>query len=213
MFDKLSDNLDKLMTDAHISADELGRRTNIPASTIKKIRNRYNPNPTLATLLPLAQYFSVTLDQFVGIEPLSREPIKGLFKENYKIIRDIPILSWKEVVDWPSTRNQSHGTVTSECDYSPNSYALVVEEDGWECLAKGTILLVDPVLVAKHRDFAIIYKEGQEISTLKQILYDEDQIYLKPFVEGYNIAQFTREHHILGVVVELKKRLRNVEDS
>ena len=208
MFDKLSDNLNMLMTDAHISADELARRTSIPASTIKKIRNRNNPNPTLATLLPLAQYFSVTLDQFIGITSLSKEPIKGLFQGDIRVVYDIPILSWSEAVDWPCTRNQAHETVASEYDYSHNAYALVVEDDGWECLAQGTVLLVDPALVAEHRDFVIIYKEGQVAPTLKQVLYDEDQVYLKPFIQGYNIAKFTDEHNILGVVVEYKKRLK-----
>ena len=45
MFEKLSDNLNLLMEGASISADELGRSTGIPSSTIKKIRNRYNRTP------------------------------------------------------------------------------------------------------------------------------------------------------------------------
>jgi transcriptional regulator with XRE-family HTH domain len=193
MFDKLSDNLNLLMAEAHISADELGRRTSIPASTIKKIRSRYNPNPTLSTLLPLAHYFLVTLGQLVGDEPLPPERVRGVREDNLVI----PIVSWGEVV-----------RLSSKHDCSQNIYTLIVEEDDWENLAKGTTLLVDPTLHAEHRDFAIIYKEGQAVPTLKQVLYDEERMYLKSLVQGYNITLFTPEHRILGVVVEYKKQLR-----
>jgi SOS-response transcriptional repressor LexA len=208
MFDKLSDNLNLLMAEVHISADELARRTGLPASTIKKIRNRYNPNPTLTTLLPLARYFLVTLGQLVGNEPLPAERIKGIYLENVDVMRHVPILSWLESLDSSHVKTQSHATITTEHDYSQQVYALIVEEDDWENLVKGTALIIDPTLTAEHRDFALVYKEGQSVPTLKQILYDEGQIYLKSVVQGYNIVLLTPEHKILGVVVEYKKQLR-----
>ncbi|MBV8802447.1 MAG: helix-turn-helix transcriptional regulator [Gammaproteobacteria bacterium] len=208
MFNKLCDNLNLLMEEAHISADELGRRTGLPSSTIKKIRNRYNPNPTLTTLLPLAKFFSITLGQLVGDEPLPTTRIKGTYKQIIEIIRHIPILSWKEVITWPDSYDQYHETITTDYEYNKYAFSLIVEEDHWENLAKGTALLIDPALKASHRDFIIIYKHGQNIASLKQLLIDEDQMYLKPVIYGYNIGVFTSEHTILGVVVEYKKNLK-----
>ncbi|MDR3478614.1 MAG: helix-turn-helix domain-containing protein [Gammaproteobacteria bacterium] len=211
MFDKLCDNLNLLMTEAHISADELGRRTGIPASTIKKIRNRYNPNPTLSTLLPLAQYFSITLGQLVGEESLLKGNTAGLPQTKHKTMRHLPILSWKEALcSRDSMSGELHVNVTTEYDFSQGAYALVVEDEDLENISKGTILLIDPLLGAEHRDFAIIYKEGQQLPTLKQILYDDEQIYLKPLVQGYSITRFTEEHKILGIVVEYKKLLKDI---
>src|SRR5436190_10910802 len=71
MFDKLGQNLDFLMNNAHLNANELARRTGIPASSIKKIRTNNSPNPTLTTLLPLSNYFSLTLSELIGEIPLS----------------------------------------------------------------------------------------------------------------------------------------------
>lgn len=201
------------MTEAGVSADELGRRTNLPSSTIKKIRNRYNPNPTLSTLLPLAQYFSVTLGQLVGDEPLPELRIKGLYQVILETLSHIPLISWKEAITWPSTINQQHLTISTEHHYSEKAYALLVEEDGWENLAQGTALLIDPILHADHRDFVIVLKDEQQLPTLKQVLYDEGQLYLKPVIRGYNIIQFTPEHKILGVVVEYKKHLKKAEKN
>jgi SOS-response transcriptional repressor LexA len=213
MFEKLSDNLNLLMAEIHISADELARRTGLPASTIKKIRNRYNPNPTLATLLPLAQFFSVTLGQLAGDEPLSDIRVKGIYKEPTVILRHIPLLSWDEAIVWPNADPKSRTSISTEHEYSKNAYALMVEEDDWENLTRGTILIVDPALKAEHRDYVINYMEGHTLPSLKQILYDEGQIYLKPVVQGYNISAFTAKHRILGVVMEYKKHLKNTVKS
>lgn len=206
MFEKLSDTLNLLMAEVHISAEELARRTGVPASTIKKIRNRYNPNPTLTTLLPLATYFSVTLDQLVGIAPLSASRIKGLYQS--AVAKYLPVISWVEALEWPDIQNSTDVKITSEFHYSANAYALLVEADNWENLARGTALLIDPELKAEHRDFVIVHKAGQPVPALKQILYDEEQIYLKPLIQGYNMTVLSNAHRILGVVVEYQKHLK-----
>ena len=102
----------------------------------------------------------------------------------------------------------SRSTITTEHRYSKNAYALLVEEDNWENLAKDTALLIEPAFEVEHRDFIIVHKSGQKIPTLKQALFDEGQMYLKPLTQGYNIAALTPEHKILGIVVEYKKHLK-----
>lgn len=199
------------MRETHISADELARRTGIPASSIKKIRNNNNPNPTLTTLIPLAEYFDISLDQFVGKEPIPDTRIPGQYKNNIEKLKRIPIIRWKDAIIWPNVQNKDeYPKVTSEFDYSTGAYALLVEESEWENLSKGTALLVEPNLKPEHRDFVIIHKKGHIVPTVKQILHDEDQIYLKPIIAGYNITLFSDEHRILGVIVEYKKHLKKL---
>lgn len=210
MFEKLSDNLNLLMAETRINAEELARRIGLPASTIKKIRNRYNPNPTLTTLLPIAKFFALTLGQLVGDEPLPTSSIKGVYRQNIDTLQQIPLLSWEESIIWPSTSNQPHQCISTEHRYSNNAFALLVEEDGWENLSKGTALLIDPTLQPEHRDFGIILKEGQKIPSVKQILFDEGQLYLKPVIYGYTITVFTPEHKLLGIIVEYKKHLKKL---
>lgn len=209
MSEKLSTNLNLLMAENRLNAEELSRRIGIPASTIKKIRNN-DSNPTLSTLSPLAQYFSLTISQLVGDEPFPASRIKGSYKINPAAISHIPLLSWEEAVIWPTTCEETHQTITTEHSYSKNAFALLVEEDDWENLAKGTALLIDPTLQVEHRDYVIVHKNGQKLPTLKQVLFDEGEMYLKPVTYGYNIALFTSEHTFLGVVVEYKKHLKRI---
>jgi SOS-response transcriptional repressor LexA len=213
MFEKLSDNLNLLMSEIRISADELARRISLPASTIKKIRNRYNPNPTLATLQPLAQFFAVTLGQLVGNEPFPENRIKGRYKENNNTVTQLPVLNWDEVLTWPEQNALARATIASEYAYSENAYALIVEEQDWENLFPGTVLLIDPALTPEQRDFVVTYKHGQTSPTLKQVLFDEEQIYLKSVLPSGNIIPLLPEHKLLGVVVEFKKQLRKIPKS
>lgn len=208
MSEKLKSNLNLLMNEARLNAEELSRRIGIPASTIKKIRNNNDPNPTLSTLTPLAKYFSLTISQLVGDEPFPESRIPGSYKNNPHTLNHIPLISWHEAITWPIKDDIVRPTIATEYDYSSNAYALIVEEDDWENLSKDTALLVDPALQAEHRDFIIVYKNGQKIPTLKQVLFDEGHMYLKPVTQKYNIAILTSEHRILGVIVEYKKQLR-----
>lgn len=210
MSEILSKNLNLLMAEARLNAEELSRRINLPASTIKKIRNNKDVNPTLSTLVPLAKYFSLTISQLVGDEPFPESRIKGSYMINPGVLSQIPLISWQDAMTWPDINNKYYSTISTEHQYSKNAYGLLVEEETWENLAKDTALLVDPALPAESRDFIIVHKLGQKTPTLKQALFDEGQLYLKPVIQGYNIGVFTNEHKILGVVVEYKKYLKKV---
>lgn len=210
MSEKLKKNLIALMSDVHLSAEELSRRIGLPASTIKKIRSRSDTNPTLSTLIPIAQYFSLSVSQLIGDEPFPAARIKGTYKPNTQILSQLPLISWEDAITWPEQNIQIISTVTTECIYDQNAYALLIEEDNFENLAKGTVLLIDPKLKPAHRDFIIVYKLGQQAPTLKQALFDDGEIYLKPLISGYKMSLLTSEYKCLGIVIEYKKHLREM---
>jgi SOS-response transcriptional repressor LexA len=210
MSEKLKTNLISLMAEVQLSAEELSRRVGIPASTIKKIRNNNDTNPTLSTLVPIAQYFSLSLSQLIGDEPFPASRIKGSYQPVQKTLGQIPLISWHDALIWPEKNIQIISTIATEHTYSSNAYALLVEEDNLENLAKGTILLIDPQLKPEHRDFIIVYKSGQKIPTIKQALLDDGEIYLKSLIQGYKISLLTSEYQCLGVIAEYIKHLRKM---
>lgn len=207
MFEKIGDNLNILMARSRINASELARLTGLPASTIKKIRNNDSCNPTLATLHTLSRYFSVSISQFIGEENFPEQPVRREYPGDKQMIQ-VPLLSWEKVVNWPNDNIQSLSHLHMENKYGKNTYALVVEENEWEGFPKNSILVIDPEVAISHRDFVIVYKQGQRAATLKQILYDEDQSYLKPLTPGYNIAMLTPGHKFLGVVMEYRGQIK-----
>ena len=49
-----------------ISQDQLAKKANIPFSTLVKIEAGYTPNPSMETLIKIADAFGITLDELVG---------------------------------------------------------------------------------------------------------------------------------------------------
>ena len=203
---KLSDNLNLLMAQSRISASELARNINLPATTIKRIRNQDPVNPTLSSLLPIAQFFKLTLSQLVGDESLPL--IKGQYYPGANSWGIIPILTWEQAITWETTITQPDLTsIMADHIASENAYALIVDEDHWENLAKGTNLIINPDRQPIHRDLAIVYKQGQTRASLKQVLFDDDKCYLKPINPNYQTTTYTELHQFLGVVTQYKLNL------
>lgn len=200
LLETLSKNVNALMESVHISASELGRRINLPASTIKKIRNCDAPNPTVATLLPIARYFSLTLSQLVGDENMPYHAVHGSLQK-------IPVLSWNEVVLHTQNTVLSSKTICLDPPESPSAYALVVEQNNLDNLSEGTVLIINPEIKPKHLDLVIVHKIGQTSVCLKQWIDELGEIYMKPLISGCPFTAFTQEHAILGVVTEYRKRL------
>lgn len=209
MFEKLSNNLNLLMANARLNASELARQINLPASTIKKIRNNDNPNPTLTTLIPLAEYFSITVSQLIGDEQLSLAKTKKNSVENCKLIYSVPLISWPDAVSWPRLENTPKSFVETKHIYSEHTFALIIEEDDLGALTKDSVLFIDPTCTAAHKDFVIVHKKGRDIPTLRQVFYDDDHTYLKPLASGYSMTILTPEHQFLGVVMEYQKKFKN----
>lgn len=197
---KLSTHLNELMARERLKSSEFGRRIGLPASTIKKIRNCETPNPTIATLLPIASYFSLTLSQLVGDEDMPLYNAHGGLQK-------VPILSWKSVLQYPDDEAKTLGTISLDPPESPSSYALIVEESHLENFPQGTILIVNPDIQPKHNDYVIIHKNGSPEVYLKQWIDNQNEIYLKTLITGCPFAPLTSEHRVLGVVTEYRKRL------
>lgn len=192
---RLSENINTLMLSKNLSADELSRRTHLPASTIKKIRRDPKSNPTLYTLNILARYFGITISQLVGEIPIEKPPFR------------LPVIGWREALNWQIARSTKMGyrIVTTDYPCSKNSFALSVSEDDWKNLPKDTILIIDPTLQAKHRDLALIHKANQTLPQVKQIIFEDNQIYLRSVIHDQHIVPQTNDDMILGIIVETKK--------
>ena len=206
MTNKLRDNLLRLMKDAHLNAEQLSRRVGLPASTIKKIRNNAECNPTLSTLLPIAKYFSLTVSQLLGDIDWPTDRINARSPTTTTALSSLPIRDWQDCGDLDQKKHYER--VSSENNYSADAFALVVQTEEWENLLPGTILLVEPNYKPQHRDYIITKKRNQIEATLKQWLVNDDEVYLKTPTAGFPIQALPKEQQVLGVVVEYKKKLK-----
>src|SRR3990167_3867835 len=202
MLNKLNDNLNLLMSAARISASQLARRINVPLSSIKKIRKGDNKNPTLATLLPIAEFFSVTLEELIAGNPLQ--------KINTAVPVQLPLISWQEALSWPNATFRIQNVILSENGYSKYAYALYLEAD-WGIFLSNSLLLIEPNNYPLHGDYVIVHKEGLTSAVLKQFLLEEEKPYLKSLNITAHTVSMTENYRILGIVMEHRNTLKKMQ--
>lgn len=49
-----------------LSQDQLARKANVPYSTYLKIESGYTPNPSIQTIINIAEALNLTIDELVG---------------------------------------------------------------------------------------------------------------------------------------------------
>lgn len=210
---KLHQILKALMAEVRINESELARRTGVGQPVIHRIASGETDNPKVGTLSPIANFFALSISQLIGDEPLPANRIPGTFNPGVQGWKQLPLLSWEQVLEWPNLPEQTKPTQTVSIDQSlgDNAYAVMVKDTSMEPrFPEGTTLIVDPTLQPQNRDFAIVYLDGQKHPTFKQILIDGASIYMKPLNQDFDRQRIDdKKHKFLGVVVQARTDCKN----
>lgn len=62
----LSKNIRKNRQKLGLSQDQLARKANIPYSTYLKIESGYTPNPSIQTIINIAEALNLSVDEVIG---------------------------------------------------------------------------------------------------------------------------------------------------
>ena len=65
----ISKNIKRLRDKTGLSQDQTARKANMPLSTYLKVENGVTPNPSIQTLLNIAEALEISLDELVGRKP------------------------------------------------------------------------------------------------------------------------------------------------
>ncbi len=71
---KLGRRIKEFRNKIRISQDQLSKKANIPFSTLVKIEAGYTPNPSIETLVKIADAFGITMDELIGRNKNNRRP-------------------------------------------------------------------------------------------------------------------------------------------
>lgn len=208
ILNNLAKNLDRLMSDAHISSSELSRRINVPSDTIKKIRTNKNTNPTISTLTPITKYFKISISQLIGEDQNIPENFQWSLRDDNKVEDyKIPIISWEDALSWPTIKN----VADKFCNVlghnlSKLTYGIQIKNTDYKVFERGAILFVDPEGKYINNDYVLVYKLGQTFPTIKKLLQNENNCYLETIIFGLNSIQpIATDDKILGVIVGYEK--------
>lgn len=202
---KLSINLKALMAELRITESELARRTGIGQPVVHRIASGETDNPKVGTLSPIANFFAVSISQLIGDEPLPNNRLPGTFNPGTQGWTQVPLLDWEQLNKWPDVTPSEKPirNISVDLHLGEHSYALQVKDTTMEPrFPEGTIIIADPTLKPKDRDFVLAYVEGHKLPTFKQLLVDGESIYLKPLNSDFKALLLDKDHRFLGVVVQ-----------
>lgn len=188
---ELSYNLKNLLLSHQMSENELARRTGISQQVINRILSGQNINPTIATLRPLANYFSVTISQL-----LSEANFDDQTNINYLNTTKIPLINWQNCHEQIfNTNNIKH------------SFALIMENDKLEpFIPAKSILIFDRTKKLKDKDYAIIYISEQKKVIFNRIFFDNNAFFIKN--EQHNETNLTKlslgKDQLMGILLEIR---------
>lgn len=200
----LRDTFIKLLNETKVSLHQLSQNIDTPISTLKRIKSDSNANPTINSLLPIANFFSVSLNQLLGIEPLPTDRTVGVYMEKRELWTRVPIITWQQAVLWPNIDTSELNAVSTDLELGANTFALTVNEDDWQGFLKETILIIDPTKIPSHKNYVVAHKKDVEKATLYMLLKHEDETYLKHPCAGYKTAVLDDSYAIIGTLVQIR---------
>lgn len=215
---ELKDILSLLMDECDIDDAQLARETGVPASTISRMRLNSSANPTASTLRPISKFFSVSISQLLGDEPISKERLPGTHNPtSYTSIR-MPVIEWDWIMDWienngNSVKKQLTTWLSTEKEIDHNSFALIIPTDSFGlAFRKGSTIIVDPSHVPIDGDLVLVKNVDDHNIVLKQFLVDGNEQYIRSVnPEIKNITPLTEYNKIIGVIIETRFSLSPVE--
>lgn len=214
-FTKISENISILIEACGIDARELAFETGLPASTISRLRSNTNTgSPNLSSLIPIANFFRISLSQLIGEEPIN-QAIYGTFKPNKITKFPIPILCSENIIDF-LVHNIPVDAPSIDVDIavSEKSFAYFLQGNAMEPqFPDKTLLIIDPEITLENLDHVLVIPEGKATPIFRQILIDGDEKYLQTLNPKFN--EFTKfndqTYRLLGVMIQSRKNFKDIE--
>lgn len=205
--EKLIENLNKLLIKNKISINELHKNTGIPVATIKRIKYDKNANPTISSLLPIADFFSISLSQLMGLEALPEKDYLGVYIEKRELWAKIPIIKWEDILKFEQETLEIDNLpfISTDAEISKYTFALLVEEDNWTIFQPNMKLIFDMKKEAKHRNYVLVLNTDTSVVAFYQLLYFDSNYYLKPPQNDYRTIEYNKQKHVLkGTMIQAR---------
>lgn len=210
---KLRDNLKRLMKlHGKLNLSELARDASIPQPTLHHILSGSTKTPRRTQLEKLANCFSVSIKQLLGLEPMTNI-FPAAVREEFNL-NLIPLISWADVRKWPHIICESAGPkyIISNDLTSKRAFALTIEEShAIPVFQKGSIVIFDPELDPQNNDFVLVEFEQDRSLKLVRMHAEGNAVYLNCYdaPESHTglVPLNNYENRILATAVESRVRL------
>lgn len=201
---KLSSNLKKLLHNGKISENELSRRTGVAQQIINRILSGENKNPKIATLSPLAHYFTVSISQLIGDENIE---VKTEINSANLGWQEVPFFDVNLFVNRPvkDILLETKEKLFIDVGLLKQVFAMKMNDDSMEPkFSNGTILIFDADKEPSNGDFVLFQSFDYSIE-MRQLFIDKNQRYkksLNPLHKDYTVSLLSKTLEKVGVLIQ-----------
>jgi transcriptional regulator with XRE-family HTH domain len=198
---QLSTNIKLLMKLHNIKERDISGITGIPASTINNLINSYHVDPRISTLIPIANFFKVTIGQLFGSEAININESKNI---NYK---SIPIIDLDQVINYVGNNINKDNISSWTIDYQRDSDSFGIEcPKSYEIFFKqNALLIVEQKTTLEDGDIVILTSDHSSIK-IRLVIKDGDEIILKSIINS-ELEPFNNQYTIIGEISEVRYKL------
>lgn len=200
---KLSFILRRLMFEKEMKPMDLARYTHLPQPTIQRMVKGTTTNPHASTLIPIADFFGISVDQLKGETPIAWLNTDNTHVLSNKMIK-IPIINWEEI----GKTNHNHEIIWVDNKINSQSYGIVLDDTSmYPIFNQGTLIIVDPLKKPKDRSYVVVTLKNSSKTIFRQLLIEQKHQYLKPLnpdLAKFPIIMLQKEDHIRGVLVQAR---------
>lgn len=216
-YPKLSATLKKLLFHKDMKSAELARALDISPPTIHRLVTGKTTRPYQSSIEPIAEFFGVTAEQLLGIEPLTidEESKKRKTSLELEALRAIPLISWDSL-----EQKREHwriNTYLAAGNISEQSYALIMEDYSMEpVFNKGSIIIFDPLIKPLDRSYVLVKIASNTTYVLRQLLIDVDNQFIKslnPDISASSMRLLSGDDKIIATLVESRNNFVNQEKN
>ena len=203
--------LKTLMSEANVSESELARNTGLGQPVVHRLASNQTQNPKIDTLSPIASFFSLTISQLIGDDPLPVHRISNVANPKCKTWKRLPILSWDLILPWledaefrKTLLRQSKDWLLSDITLSQKAYALrISNQDMQPTFPPKTLLIIEPDLIPKNNDYVIVNLNCDIL--FKKIFKDGKHTYFKSENPDHRPITLTQDNYTsYGVVMQAR---------
>jgi len=198
--------LSGLMKEQKLTSAELARLTGIVQPVIYRMAAGETDNPKIGTLIPIANYFGISINQLIGLNEPSQNVFSSIGEKNNKI----PLLKWNEISEFPAI-GEEHEYVSIDEKRSGSCFAVKIDGPTMNpAFPDNCIAVFDSSLTAKHGDYILVSFKEQSKITLKQFLVDGEDLYLKPLNQDLKTVFINELSTIIikGILIETRIKFR-----
>lgn len=201
----LAQTLNELIErDEKLTPAALARKLGIPTNKITRILNGDVTDPKASTLVQIANYFDISIEQLLGLAPIVRLGES----DQQESTRPLPVYEFSNSGQQNTPKEWYRW---AENDVDGEYYALAIDTDLYEpTFPKNSILIINPDIEPDDRSYIVIKKKNNPSHcSIKKYVLEGNQIYLYPInpklpVDVYDGNLYT----IAGVILEVHQRLR-----